>query len=151
MARGIEGNEIATPKPPTLKKSNSGSQSGKGQKSILGFFQKKADSAPTPLPKSSPSVETPRQTEQKFPTHSSRVSSSLTPAPSSDAIQQSSPTFESNIKDEGKNKENGLISPITPDVGEADGKMRQEVAGVTLYSSPSRKVSYWQRYYKSIF
>lgn len=144
MARGIEGNEIATPKPPTLKKSNSGSQSGKGQKSILGFFQKKDDSAPTPPPKSSSPAGTPRPTVKKLPTQSSRVSPGLTPAPSSDAIQQSSPTFEASVKDEGKNKENGLISPITPDVEEADGKTRQEVAGVASYSSPSRKVRHSQ-------
>lgn len=41
MARGIEGNEIATPRPkPTLVKQAS-SQSGKQQKTLLGFFQKK--------------------------------------------------------------------------------------------------------------
>lgn len=67
MARGIEGNEIATPRVPKLQKSaSSASQSAKQQKSILGFFQRKtapasspaapndAAAASSPLPQSSP-------------------------------------------------------------------------------------------------
>lgn len=53
MARGIEGNEIATPRVPKLQKSvSSASQSAKQQKSILGFFQRKT------APASSPAVPT---------------------------------------------------------------------------------------------
>lgn len=49
MARGIEGNEIATPRVPKLQKStSSASQSGKQQKSILGFFQRKTAPASSP-------------------------------------------------------------------------------------------------------
>ena len=49
MARGIEGNEIATPRVPKLQKStSSASQSAKQQKSILGFFQRKTAPASSP-------------------------------------------------------------------------------------------------------
>ncbi|KAH0144578.1 hypothetical protein KCU67_g13019, partial [Aureobasidium melanogenum] len=49
MARGIEGNEIVTPRVPKLQKSaSSASQSGKQQKSILGFFQRKTAPASSP-------------------------------------------------------------------------------------------------------
>lgn len=50
MARGIEGNEIATPRVPKLQKSvSSASQSAKQQKSILGFFQRKTAPASSPV------------------------------------------------------------------------------------------------------
>jgi hypothetical protein len=49
MARGIEGNEISTPRVPKLQKSaSSASQSAKQQKSILGFFQRKTAPASSP-------------------------------------------------------------------------------------------------------
>jgi DNA mismatch repair protein MSH6 len=123
MARGIEGNEISTPKP-TLKKSGSSSQSTKGQKSILGFFSKQA-----PTPKSAFS--------QRIKTESAINSS---PAPSSDAVAPSSP--ELGFHSSGKNKENGLLSPsssLEPVVTAADGVV-EGVNGVPM-SSPSRKVS----------
>ncbi|QDS68554.1 hypothetical protein FKW77_000039 [Venturia effusa] len=86
MARGIDGNEIVTPKPPTLRKSGSSSQStSKGQKSILGFFNKKSSSA-------APNSAFSNRTRTESITES-------TPAPSSDAIAPSSPSY-------GKNKEN---------------------------------------------
>jgi DNA mismatch repair protein MSH6 len=50
MARGIEGNEIATPRVPKLQKSaSSASQPAKQQKSILGFFQRKTAPASSPV------------------------------------------------------------------------------------------------------
>jgi len=47
MARGIEGNEMSTPKVPKLKSSTSASKSN--QQSIRGFFSKKSElpSSPT--------------------------------------------------------------------------------------------------------
>jgi hypothetical protein len=122
MARGIEGNEISTPKA-TLKKSGSLSQSTKGQKSILGFFSKQA---PTPKSASGERIKT----ESLF---------NSTPAPSSDAIAPSSP--ELSFRSSGKNKENGLLSPSSSLglVAAADGVV-EGVNGIQM-SSPSRKVS----------
>ncbi|OCK86084.1 DNA mismatch repair protein MutS [Lepidopterella palustris CBS 459.81] len=110
MARGIEGNEVSTPRPSTKKKSGPSSQSEKNQKSILGFFQKKSDAGSSPAPRSSPPEPT--------PTRKTSVSSSkkllvgrnsaavLTPAPSSDFPQPSSPIYS---ESEGKqNKENDV-------------------------------------------
>jgi len=69
MAPGTGANEVATPKA-TLKKSSSFSQSGKNQKSILGFFSKQ-----TPTPKSAFSKRV--KTDSAI---------NLTPASGSDAI-----------------------------------------------------------------
>jgi len=124
MARGIEGNEISTPKP-AAKKTVASSKSEKGQRSIVSFFQKVATSTPA-APSSSARQSTKRAT------------SPLTPAPSSDAVSPPSP--EHGLVDRSKNKENGLPSPVTPveDVQDAD-RIPEGVDG-KLDSSPSRKV-----------
>lgn len=116
--------EISTPKT-TLKKSNPGSQSLKGQKSILGFFGKKS---------STPSTEAPTA---KF---EAKAASQLTPAPSSDGPPYSSPIAVETSS--GKNKENGLPSPASPlsSVNDAD-RAAEGLAGNSL-SSPSRKVNH---------
>lgn len=137
MARGIEGNEIATPKP-TLKKSTSSasaSASQKGQRTILGFFQKKGGAGPASSSPAAPSTVRPS------PATATRKPG-LTPAPSSDAGAPSSPPLPSSpiLKaNSGKNKENGLPSPAssTPDL-DADAVGRQE--GPEPASSPPRKV-----------
>jgi DNA mismatch repair protein MSH6 len=120
MARGIEGNEVATPKP-TLKKTTSSSsqsknKSAQGQRSILGFFSKQG-ATPNAVLKAKES------------------GSQLTPAPSSDAIVPSSPLEA--VSGSGKNKENGLPSPSSSleVLKGADGKVED------LPSSPSRKVN----------
>lgn len=137
MARGIEGNEVSTPKT-APKKSTASSQSNKGQTSLLGFFQKKA----TPTPQATEDV-TRTKPAQKTPFVAPRSSVSLTPAPSSDNLAPSSPAAYSSKEGpgvtDGKNKENGLPSPITPAEAEADGDVAKVIAGVD-YSSPSRKV-----------
>jgi DNA mismatch repair protein MSH6 len=124
MARGIEGNEVSTPKP-AAKKTVASSKSEKGQRSIVSFFQKASISTPA-----APSSSTGQSTK--------RAVSRLTPAPSSDAISPSSP--EHGLVDRSKNKENGLPSPVTPteDVKDAD-RIPEGVDG-KLDSSPSRKV-----------
>jgi len=128
MARGIEGNEVSTPKP-AAKKTVASSKSEKGQRSIVSFFQRAANSTPT-APSSSA-----RQS-------SKHVASPLTPAPSSDAVGPSSPEHSPRLVDRSKNKENGLPSPVTPaeDVRGAD-RIPEGVDG-KLDSSPSRKVRY---------
>ncbi|OSS44482.1 hypothetical protein B5807_10778 [Epicoccum nigrum] len=120
MVRGVEGNEMSTPRPLQKKQPTSSSQSAKNQKSILGFFQKKSTNSPSPAPsQSTPAKQTPTSTFSKK--SFTRPPPSLTPVPSSDAIEPSSPIRqeEEDTPVAGRNKEN-------------------EVAGVAL-SSPSRK------------
>ncbi|KAF2691856.1 DNA mismatch repair protein Msh6 [Lentithecium fluviatile CBS 122367] len=119
MVRGIEGNEMSTPRPSSQKKQPaSASQSAKGQKSILGFFQKKSTNSPSSAPSDATPAKktaTPSFSKKAFTT----VNPALTPQPSSDPAVPSSPIRPEQDTRSGKNKEN-------------------EVAGVAL-SSPSRK------------
>jgi len=149
MARGIEGNEISTPKPPSIQKSSSSSQSNpvKNQKTLLGFFQKKGGPFPSHTSNVNAisngafeSLPTPAA-KKSFKENKPVSSASLTPVPSSDAIEIPSPqSSETRLPPEGRNKENGLPSPITPASGGAtNGLLKEEVERVEL-SSPSRKV-----------
>lgn len=140
MVRGVEGNEMSTPRPSQRKQPPSGSQSAKNQKSILGFFQKKSTNSPSPAPSQpTPVKQTPTPTLSK--NSFSRPPPSITPVPSSDAPEPSSPTRqeeEDTPVAAGRNKENGLpLHVFTP--GTETDRVASEVAGVAL-SSPSRKV-----------
>lgn len=133
MARGVEGDEIATPKP--TPKSSKPSSSQSSQKTLLGFFQKQAGAAPEK--KTSASSEKPRSPVKK----SSPVE--LTPAPSSDGPEMSSPSLPSRVKPQtnGVNKsqakgKHGLPSPASSAIT-ADG--------IAVTSSPSRKVHFLVR------
>ena len=138
----------STPKanPPTLKKSTSGSQSSKDQKSILGFFQKKSAEA-----SKTPATAQPKINGSILPLNGSRrttlpkgtvrgSSSSLTPAPSSDALEE--PDEKENIKSEVSAPGDmiGLPSPVTPAVS-ARGGVLDEDDVPSSFNSPSRKVS----------
>lgn len=119
MARGIEGNEVYTPRQPTLKKSTSALEASKAQqRSIQSFFHKKS------------------------PTVTTSSAASLTPPASSNGHPPSSPLAHRDpVSVTGKNKENGLHTPITPaiaDRGADDGRCVQEVVGVHVQSSPKR-------------
>jgi len=142
MARGIEGNELSTPRPSASKKQAPSSQSKKNQKSILGFFQKKSDAGSSPITKSSPPAASPASTIRapisKKISAGYDSSAALTPAPSSDAPEPSSPVYSESDDGKGKNKENGLLSPVTP-AGVGADSVLLEVAGVSM-SSPIRKV-----------
>lgn len=141
MARGIEGNEPSTPRPSASKKQAPSSQSNKSQKSILGFFQRKSDAGSSPIPKSSPLAASPASTIRAPISKISAgydSSAALTPAPSSDAPEPSSPVYSESDDGKGKNKENGLLSPVTP-AGVGADSVLLEVAGVSM-SSPIRKV-----------
>ncbi|KAF2132105.1 DNA mismatch repair protein Msh6 [Dothidotthia symphoricarpi CBS 119687] len=123
MVRGIEGNEMSTPRPSQKKQPPSGSQ----QKSILGFFQKKSTNSPSPAPSAlTPTKKTPTSTlsMRAF----SRPLTSITPIPSSDAPEPSSPIRQEHST-LGKNKEN-------------------EVTDVA-FSSPSRKARKGVKYAES--
>lgn len=136
----------ATSTPPTLQKSTSGSQSG--QKSIKSFFQKRAGEGqranvtvqPT-LPPIPPKVN---GTAKKIPSGKTLrgSSQSLTPAPSSDAIEPGESEEAARAMIGKSLGANGLPSPITP-VGEAAVKDAKPKANglPLLFDSPSRKVS----------
>ncbi|KAL9090621.1 MAG: hypothetical protein Q9159_001868 [Coniocarpon cinnabarinum] len=133
MPRGLEGNEVATPRPtpkaskppPSLSKSDS-----RNQKSLLGFFQKQPQAAQQKIQQSSKS---------RSPAASSPAApAELTPAPSSGAPEMSSPTLPSRTKSNGpvkpsKNTAHGPQLPISP----ASSAIVADAPAVT--SSPSRK------------
>lgn len=139
MVRGVEGNEMSTPRPSQKKQLPLSSQSAKGQKSILGFFQKKSTNSPSPAPSQpTPAKQTPTPTSSKK--SFSRPPPALTPVASSDAPEPSSPirqVEEDTPVAAGRNKENGLPSRASTPRTETD-RVASEVAGVAL-SSPSRK------------
>ncbi|KAH9868734.1 hypothetical protein J1614_007806, partial [Plenodomus biglobosus] len=112
MVRGIEGNEMLTPKASQKKQPTSASQSAKNQKSILGFFQKKSTNSPSPAPSASASVsKTPTSTlaRRAF----TKPDAAITPVPSSDAPDFSSPIKQERELTVGRNKENG-VAPSSP-------------------------------------
>jgi len=131
MARGIEGNEMSTPKP---KPKLVSSQSSGNQKSILGFFKKAGPSPASAAAATAKSVTSkgvaPDTVERAIPTPTSSIEATL----------PSSPTpIDQNIK-AGGNKENGLPSPVTSELNEdADGAAKEGPS--EQYSSPSRRVS----------
>ncbi len=136
--------------PPSLKKSTSGSQTSKNQKSILGFFQKKSTDHSLPLTNGevrdisfSPSLNggaTKRLA--KRPAAKRGSSQTLTPVPSSDAAEALSPEDDSEYGVNQTSEDNGLPSPITPFNGAGDGSVCQGgVTDLLSFNSPSRKVS----------
>ena len=129
---------------PTLKKTMSGSQSAKNQMSIAGFFIKQASSPST--------SETASSKQPMLPAHgvpktmkrnsSATVKQSLTPAPSSDAIDDSETLGTEPVVRIDADAVNGLPSPVTP--AEVTEKTIQQDdrdrSGFAAFSSPSRKV-----------
>ncbi|MCJ1319232.1 DNA mismatch repair protein msh6 [Xylographa vitiligo] len=136
--------------PATLKKSTSGSQSSKNQKSILGFFQKRPTGALLPningASKTNPGPVAPALSSKKklVQRSSTAVSQSLTPAPSSDAPEDEQE--ESVIADCNGRKLNGLPSPITP---ASDNNSLEDVVPYTSFTSPSRKAKKMINYVES--
>ena len=130
MGRGIEGNEIATPKTTPKTSQSALKSSSKGnQKTLFGFFGKSAASAPA-----KPATSLP----QKFSPVKKVSAAELTPAPSSDGPEMSSPSLPSRTKLQtiGANKSQahgkiGLPSPASSAIA-ADA--------IVEASSPSRKV-----------
>lgn len=132
----------STPNPPSLKKTSS-SQSSKNQKSIVGFFQKRSaltSPSSTQLASTNPSVQSDKSNSVKKVARG--LSQSLTPAPSSDALEEDSSDDRAETKEQSAEKDNGLPSPITPVSDAAAGNITPSTIKVTLnYNSPSRKVS----------
>lgn len=138
----------STPKPPTLNKSSSGSQSTKSQKSITGFFQKRPTGTPQAnarLPSKNHHLTTPSNGRE----HSAFVekaprgsSSSLTPAPSSDSLEELETIATMAMTEDPDDMVNGLPSPITPVSGAASGDgLGSSLKMPLAFSSPSRKAS----------
>ena len=132
--------------PPSLKKSTSGSQSSKDQKSILGFFQKRSAESPklasTAQLKANGTI-LPLNGSRKTAWSKGSVrgsSQSLTPAPSSDALEE--PEEEGNIKHELAPNDaiTGLPSPMTPAVSAVSASVLEDNVP-SSFGSPSRKAS----------
>ncbi|KAF1936539.1 DNA mismatch repair protein Msh6 [Clathrospora elynae] len=111
MVRGVEGNEMSTPRPSQKKQPASASQSAKNQKSILGFFQKKSTNSPSPAPSEpTPANKTPTSTLTKRVF--AKPHEAITTVPSSDPPDYSSPIKQAREVTVGRNKENiAFISP----------------------------------------
>ncbi|KAL6703792.1 DNA mismatch repair protein msh6 [Coniothyrium glycines] len=113
MVRGVEGNEMSTPKASQKKVPAPGSQSAKNQKSILGFFQKKATNSPSPAPSDTTPAEPvsiKKTPISKLATRAfTRPPASITPVPSSDAPDYSSPIKHEQELTVGRNKENEVV------------------------------------------
>ena len=129
MARGIEGNEMSTPKatPDSAKPRSSSAKSN--QKSLLGFFAKQAQPQSTTAPTS----------KKSNPPENRATPLELTPAPSSNSPEISSPTLPSRTKSNGVSKakvndRHGLPLPTSP----TSSAIATDAPTVT--SSPPRKV-----------
>lgn len=125
--------------PPSLKKSTS-SFSSKGQKSILGFFQKKsAEASPTAPISSGNSLTLPIGSPKKAASKAPRgLDQHLTPAPSSDAVKEEDEDEESVKPMRFRIKNTGLTSPLTPLTFDGASDPIDPVPS----SSPSRKAYY---------
>ena len=137
---------FSSPNLPSLKKSSS-SQSNKSQKSIVGFFQPKTNTTS----RSAASSQVNAASSKAFPHRGDRTASakiiassssqSLTPAPSSDTVNEPKSDEEPAFKQKSSDGRHGLPSPITPLSGtvasppiSSDSKMK------LAFNSPSRKV-----------
>lgn len=136
---------FSSPNPPTLKKSSS-SQSNKSQKSIVGFFKPKINEASQPAIQSSTNPNSSkipvREGKGRAARHvASSSSQSLTPAPSSDAIDATNSDEESVVKGRPPWVQQGLPSPITPLSGVTQAPpVSDDSKMAPAFSSPSRKV-----------
>lgn len=108
MARGIEGNEIATPRTAPKKTGGSTQKSGSKQQSIAGFFKRTPGPAPSSLavqpkvPSFNTALEKQESSDNATPVPSSLPAPSSSPHPTLDSSQSGPVTT-------GRNKENGKI------------------------------------------
>ncbi|KAL9611882.1 MAG: hypothetical protein Q9167_003496 [Letrouitia subvulpina] len=144
MGGSLKSSQTPPIKPPTFKRSTSGSQSAKSQQSIVGFFQKQTSESPSATANDLPKIngaklpingaKSKRSTRPAIRGHSS----SLTPAPSSDALED----FEEDTQPQRSAKASsgwkGLPSPITPAGISTAGDGVSDI-DPTHFNSPSRK------------
>lgn len=143
MAKGSPSTPTSTPtaSTPALKKSTSSTQNMKNQKTLHGFFQKtpNAGSTPSKLPeRSSAASRTTGSMKSKMLART--PSSQLTPAPSSDALEE-----QENMPKEASTKESlvphkGLPSPISSTNDELEGQTNGATEELTTFGTPSRRV-----------
>ena len=119
--------------PPSLKKSTS-SQSAKNQSSIASFFQRKPTGPELGLPVNG----VPKKTAASSSPKASVSTSSLTPAPSSDAPEYEDDTPVGKIN--GEQLANGLPSPVTPAAAKVKNEDSNGLVAPKGFYSPSRKV-----------
>ena len=138
MAQEANSGPVGTPKPstPSLKKSNSNTQSTKNQKTLHGFFQKTPNTGAATLPvNSSRNKGAPRKSFL-----SQTNSSHLTPAPSSDGLDEEQSAGDHDMEESAISKPRGLPSPISPANGIVDGQTNGGAEELTVYGTPSRRV-----------
>lgn len=133
----------SNPIPPLLKKSSSGSQSSKSQQSITGFFQTRPVDSPQAnqrLPSRRQGLANSFNGSVLAKEESRGSSSSLTPAPSSDALEELDLVETMEIAKILDIIDNGLPSPVTPAGGAVNGDASSSPNLPLGFSSPSRKV-----------
>jgi DNA mismatch repair protein MSH6 len=142
-----KGNAAAASSPapistPALKKSTSSTQNMKNQKTLLGFFQKtpNACSSPSTLPERSADTSRTKSTLQSKP-FARANSSSITPAPSSDAFGEDEDITGQAIAKESSQPKRGLPSPVSSANGDSVGQTVSDAEELTAFGTPSRKVS----------
>ncbi len=147
MARGGIASASEDPSPanqtPALKKSSSSMQNTKNQKTLFGFFQKTptiASSTSSALPSSLPTISRQSSTLQTN-RYACTSSSSLTPAPSSDAFDEDGSGPGEGILKESSRSGEGLLSPVSSTNGGLVGQTARGSEELTTSGTPSRKVS----------
>lgn len=140
---------FSSPSLPSLKKSSS-SQSNKSQKSIVGFFQPKTSTTSQPAASSHANAASSKTSSHWGDrTASAKIiasssSQSLTPAPSSDAINEPKSDEEPGYEQESSSIRQGLPSPITPLSGIVARPPISSDSNMKLaFNSPSRKVRHF--------
>lgn len=129
MPRKADSKPLSTP---SMKKSSS---SG-GQTSLLGFFSK-TPSTSSPAPSAAlPTASTPVPSKARSKLASTSSGSSLTPAPSSDAVEPEDEDIQVRKPRASLPSPKGLPSPVS-----ADGDQTNGTEELTSRGTPSRRVS----------
>lgn len=127
---------------PALKKSTSNTQNVKNQKTLLGFFQKTpntASSAST-LP-DLPLIASRKNGMLQGRRVARATSSQITPAPSSDAVDEDDNASQEKTSKESCRSGEGLPSPVSSANGELVRQTPPDTEEFTAFGTPSRKVS----------
>ncbi len=127
---------------PALKKSTSNTQNMKNQKTLFGFFQKTPHTASSTSSLPNRLATNARKSSVLATKNFARSSSSqITPAPSSDALDEDDKVSEQNVSKECLRSKEGLPSPVSSANGESVGQTVADAEELTAFGTPSRKVS----------
>ncbi|EXJ81328.1 DNA mismatch repair protein MSH6 [Capronia epimyces CBS 606.96] len=120
---------------PTLKKTSS---SG-GQRTLLGFFQRTPSTgSPAPLP-AKPTISAPAPARARTKAAGTTSGSSLTPAPSSDALD---PENEDDQCKASSPASKGLPSPVSTDEGQTNGVEELSARGTPSRRAKKKTINY---------